>query len=89
MILPLTSPRERIVASAPFHGVASTMTSADAAASAAVPARALPPSERTSACTFSDCGLRTPKKISCPAFCAQAVPRVPPTLPAPMMASFI
>jgi hypothetical protein len=80
---------ERMAASAPFHGVAKTIISAKAAASAGVPACALPPSVRSSARTLSDLGSRTPKKISSPAFCAQAVPSVPPTLPAPMMASFI
>jgi hypothetical protein len=34
-------------------------------------------------------GFLTLKKISWPAFCAQAVPSVPPTLPASMIASLI
>ena len=63
MILPLRSPIERMAASVAGHGVDSTMMSANAAASAAVPARALPPIARSSACVLSAFGSRTPKKI--------------------------
>src|SRR5262249_50378466 len=84
-ILPFRSPIERIAASAAFHGAVSTMNSAKAAACAGVPARALPSSRRTTACVWLEVGFLTPKKISWAAFCAQAGPRGPPPLPAPMM----
>src|SRR5579863_2255421 len=89
IILPLILPSERMAASACGHGVVSTMKSADAAASAGTTARALPPILLNTACVFSAAGLRTPNKMSCPAFCAHALPSVPPTLPAPMMAIFM
>jgi hypothetical protein len=79
---------ERIAASVVGHGVVRTIISPKAAASATVPACALPPSAHTSACVRSEFGDLTPKKTSWSAFVAQAVPSVPPTFPAPMIAIF-
>jgi hypothetical protein len=63
-ILPLRSPIERMAASVAGHGVDSTTTSVDAAASAGVTAFATPPIARSSACVFSALGSRTPNAMS-------------------------
>src|SRR5437867_9382481 len=87
-IFPLRLPAACSALCAPSQGVARTTTEASFTASAIVAARVLLPASRNSFFTFSSPGFLTPNVTTCPFF-AQRAPRVPPTLPAPMIAIFI
>src|SRR5262249_14328814 len=86
--LPARSPAAAIAAALAAYGVASTTTSAPAAASRTLTSRASP-----LICAASDCATRsetllTRKRTACSS-CAQRRPSVPPTEPVPMTAIFI
>src|SRR5438552_8519924 len=87
-IFPFRLPAACSALCAPSQGVASTTTEASFTASPIVAARAVLQALFNNFFNFSSPGFLTPKVTVCP-FLAQRAPRVPPTLPAPMIAIFI